>query len=83
MVGIRYIGFRYRLSRGLSCSAAITQSFVFFAGLAGPAIHAVEREPDSVDVDYGKGEDAEPDPDAGSAEIVRDDSRYCEGDDNL
>ncbi len=52
------------------------------ARLARPAVYAVSRQPDRVDVEHRQRSAAEGDDDTGSTEVIRDDGRggeYGEG----
>lgn len=56
---------------------------VFFTWLAGPAVDAVERKPDSVDVDKRQQNDAKPNEDPEATEVAPSQSGDGEGDEHL
>ena len=59
------------------------EGMVFFTGLAGPAVDAVEGKPDSVDVDERQQKDTKPNEDTDATEVAPSQSGDGEGDENL
>lgn len=56
---------------------------VFLAGLAGPAVDAVEGKPDGVDVDERQQNDAKPDEHTEATEVAPSQSGDGKGDEDL